>query len=69
MISNAIKYLSLKIEELDLQDLNISDHTKEYLIKYKNNYSCFISAYSQLLQKALKKLNTPVTESIFVDYG
>lgn len=69
MISNAIKELYLKLEELDVQNLNISDQTKDYLIKYKNNYPYFISAYSQLLQKALKKLNTPVIESIFVDYG
>jgi len=69
LISNAIRSLYFKINELDLQNLNISDHTEESLLKYVNNYSFYMSAYSQLLRKALKKINNSVNECIFVDYG
>jgi hypothetical protein len=69
LINNAIRSLHIKISELNLPGLEISDHTKDYLIKYTGNYSFFMSAYSQLFQKALKKMNKPVNKSVFVDYG
>ena len=69
LISNAIRSLSLRIKELDLQNLNISDNTREYLLKYMNNLPYFMSAFSQLLEKALRKINNPVSECVFIDYG
>jgi hypothetical protein len=69
LISNAIRSLYLKLNDLNLQNLNISDHIKEYLLKYINNYPFYMAVYSQLLQKALKKINNPVNECVFVDYG
>ena len=69
LISNAIRSLYLKINGLNLQNLNISNHTEDYLVKYINNYSFYMSAYSQLLRKALKKINNSVNECTFVDYG
>jgi hypothetical protein len=35
VISEAIKELFLRLYDLDLQNLNISDQTKDYLLKYK----------------------------------
>jgi 2-polyprenyl-3-methyl-5-hydroxy-6-metoxy-1,4-benzoquinol methylase len=69
LIINAIRCLRLKLNGLNPQNLNISENTREYLLKYKNNYSYYMSAYSQLLQKALQKINKSVDECIFVDYG
>jgi len=69
IINSAIKDLFFRLNELDIQNLGISDHIKQYLIKYINNYSYYMSAYSQLLQKALKKVKNPAAESVFADYG
>ena len=68
-IEVAIHNLHSKLGTLDIQNLQISDYNKEYLKKYIQNYSFYMSLYSQLLIKSLKKLNKPLAESIFVDYG
>jgi 2-polyprenyl-3-methyl-5-hydroxy-6-metoxy-1,4-benzoquinol methylase len=68
-INTAITDVFLKLHKLDLQKLNISDNSKQYLRKYKENSSFFISVYSQLLQKCLRRIKNPVGESVFVDYG
>jgi 2-polyprenyl-3-methyl-5-hydroxy-6-metoxy-1,4-benzoquinol methylase len=68
-INTAISALFLKLNVLDLQKLDISDNSKQYLRKFKENSSFFISAYSQLLQKCLRRIKNPVGESVFVDYG
>ncbi|MGD0583311.1 MAG: class I SAM-dependent methyltransferase [Bacteroidales bacterium] len=57
------------IRQIDLQDLNISGHSLQYLIRYRENSSFYKKAYAQLLEKAIKKLNKPVSESTFIDYG
>lgn len=69
LINNAIHSLKLKIDGLNSRELNISDHTREYLMKYKKGYPYFMSAYFQLLLKALGKIDDPVSECVFVDYG
>jgi Methyltransferase domain len=69
IIHEAIKKLFSKIKLLNPVKLNISDSNRIYLIKYINNYSFYMYLYSQLLLKALKKLNKPVSESSFIDYG
>ncbi len=69
IIHEAIEKLFSKIKLLNPVKLNISDSNRIYLIKYINNYSFYMSLYSQLLLKALKKLNKPVSESSFIDYG
>ncbi|MDP2338738.1 MAG: methyltransferase domain-containing protein [Bacteroidota bacterium] len=68
-INEAIDKLFAKIQLLNFRNLNISEYNRNYLIKYIDNYSYFMSFYAQLLQKALKKLNKPVSESTFIDYG
>lgn len=68
-ISHSVEKVFLKIKENDLQDFNISDHTREYLKKYCDNDLFYISTYSQLLKKAISNLNKPINESTFIDYG
>lgn len=68
-INSSAERIFSKIEEINPQNLNISDQSKEYLMKYIDNQSFFLSAYSQLLQKAILKLDRPVNESTFIDYG
>ena len=69
IISKAIDKLFSKIKVLNLHNLNISEYNRNYLKKYIDNYSFYMSLYSQLLLKALKKLNKPISESSFIDYG
>ncbi|RXP63284.1 methyltransferase domain-containing protein [Lutibacter sp. HS1-25] len=69
LIKNGVENLALKFEKINLNTLNISDYNKIYLQKYIDNYSFYMSMYSQLLTKAIKKLNKPISESIFIDYG
>jgi hypothetical protein len=66
IINEAGEKLYSKIQFLNLQNLNISEYNRNYLKKYIDNY---ISQYSLLFLKALKKLNKPVSESTFIDYG
>lgn len=69
IINEAIEKLFSKIQVLNPRNLNISEYNKNYLIKYIDNYSFYMSLYSQLLLKALLKLNKPISESSFIDYG
>jgi hypothetical protein len=68
-LNYSVEKVISKIKEIDLQDIEISDHTREYLKKYCDNDLFYISAYSQLLQKATCNLNKPINESTFIDYG
>lgn len=68
-INYSVRNIFSKIKEINLFDLNISDHSREYIIKYRENDLFYISAYSQLLQKAVCELDKPVNESTFIDYG
>jgi 2-polyprenyl-3-methyl-5-hydroxy-6-metoxy-1,4-benzoquinol methylase len=68
-INEAIEKLFSKIQLLNIQELNISEYNRNYLVKYVSNYAYYMSFYSQLLQKALRKLTRPVSECTFIDYG
>ena len=68
-IADSAKRLYLKLNDLNFNNLAISEYNKVYLKKYIDNFPFYISLYSQLLKKAIKKLNKPVSESVFVDYG
>ena len=68
-IEVAIKSLHSKLHKLEVKSLQISDYNKEYLKKYIHNYSFYMSLYSQLLHKSIKKLDKPISQSVFVDYG
>lgn len=69
LIYNASTRLYLKLKELELSSLNISEYNKNYVNKYLNNYLFYIPLYTQLLQKSISKLNKPISESTFIDYG
>ena len=69
MIDEAVRNLSFKFRQLDIKSLNISDDSKNYLLKYRGSFQFYMSMYSQLMAKALNKLNKPIGESTFIDYG
>lgn len=68
-ITNAVQRLSLKLHELDLEKLAISEYNRQYLKRYIDQYNFYMSIYSQLFSKAITRLNKPISESVFVDYG
>jgi hypothetical protein len=69
LISESFNNLFLKLDSLDIGNLDISEYNRDALKRYINNFSFYICLYSQLMQKALNKLNKPLHESTFVDYG
>jgi len=68
-IKKAIEKVSSKLQKINPYDLNISEYNQKYLEKYIENSSFYMFLYSQLLVKAIKKLNKPISESTFIDYG
>lgn len=69
LINQAIDNLSVKLRNLDLNKVSISDYNKRYLKDYIDNYEFFMPLYKKLLEKVINKLSKPVQESSFVDYG
>jgi 2-polyprenyl-3-methyl-5-hydroxy-6-metoxy-1,4-benzoquinol methylase len=68
-VKRAATLLELKLKKLSINNLSISAYNKRYLTDYVNNYQYYIFLYSQLLSKAIAKLNIPLEESTLVDYG
>ncbi|MGQ8337682.1 class I SAM-dependent methyltransferase [Sunxiuqinia sp. A32] len=68
-ITSAISRLKTKLLKVDPNLLEISDYNRNYLNKYIQDFDFYMTAYSQLLQKALRKLEKPIAESTFIDYG
>jgi len=68
-ISKAINELLLKFNNLNISELEISKYNQVYLKKYLDNYSFYTPLYAQLLTKAILKLDKPIHESVFIDYG
>lgn len=69
LIKNAISKLDRKLQKVDVSSLNISEYNQRYLQDYIDNFYFFMPLYEQLLQKVLLKLNKPIEESTFIDYG
>lgn len=69
LISNALDCFHLKFKSLDPNSIDISEHSRSSLLRFKEDFNFFISSYSQLLKIALDKLNHPADKSVFVDYG
>lgn len=69
LIDKAIKNLHEKISILDIDSLTISAYNRRYFKDYVNNFYFFMPLYKQLLYKSISKLDKPIGESVFVDYG
>lgn len=69
LINDAVNKLNIKLKNLDINSLDISEYNKKYLLQYLNYYDFYMSLYKQLLSKAINKLSKPITEAVFVDYG
>jgi len=65
----AAEKLKSDISFLNLARLKISDYNRDALNHFINNRSYYLSLYISLLDKALRKLNKPVSDSTFIDYG
>jgi len=68
-ITKSVTKLYLKLQDCNLSQLNISDYNRVYLKNYIDNYDFYMSIYTQLLSKSINKLNKPISESTFIDYG
>ncbi len=69
LIKSAIQRLHTKFNNLNVENLAISEYTRVYLKKYIDNYSFYMTLYADLLSKSVKKIHKPITQSVFVDYG
>jgi hypothetical protein len=69
LFSKPVENLYSKLKSLNPEELGISEPGRLYLEKYIRYYPYFMSFYSQLLDRAIEKLNKPVSESTFIDYG
>ena len=59
----------IKMQLLDQGSLDISDTSRNFLLKYIEHSRYFVSIYEQIMTKAIKKLTSPIDESTFIDYG
>lgn len=69
LIEASIKRLYLKMQGIEIQQMNISAYNKSYLKKYQDDFHFYMSLYAQLLVKSINKLKKPIAESTFIDYG
>ncbi len=68
-LQKTVEIVKVKIKSLDIDSLKISDYNKRYLKQYQQNIDYFLSSYKQLISNAISKLEKPVEEIIFLDYG
>lgn len=68
-VSDAAVKLHVKLKQIRINELQISDYNKRYLKDYIDHYPFYISIYTQLLLHALGELKRPAQESMMVDYG
>lgn len=68
-LSQATELVKNKITQLNIDLLQISLYNKRYLKHYQRNLDYYMDAYAQLLKKALSKLNAPINQAVFLDYG
>lgn len=68
-LQSAADRLYSKLSALSLDELDISEYNRSYLKRYVQHYRFYMSQYLQLMQKSIKHLYKPITESVFVDYG
>jgi hypothetical protein len=68
-VTKAAAIIKDKIINLDIDRLNISAYNTRYLKHYQQNLNFYLDSYSQLLLKAVSKLDIPVNKAVFLDYG
>ena len=68
-ITTAINELKECFHSLNMEQLPISEYTKNYLNEYLENYDFLMVQYRQLLVKAMARLSKPIDQSTFIDYG
>jgi 2-polyprenyl-3-methyl-5-hydroxy-6-metoxy-1,4-benzoquinol methylase len=68
-IENALKRLIEKLSGLNLKEIGISEYNQRYLEQYIKNFDFYAGLYRQLLMNAIRELNKPIDESVFIDYG
>lgn len=61
--------LSLRLQEIDYDQLPISDYNKQYISNLKPAMGYFMKIYSACLSKGFSIINCPPEKAILVDYG
>lgn len=68
-LTKATAIVKDKIINLDIDRLDLSAYNKRYFKQYQQSLDFYLDAYSQLLLKAISKLEIPVDKAVFLDYG
>lgn len=68
-INSAAGRLYKKLKDLDIADLDISDYSKEYLLKHSINLQGTLRKYSYILSWSLTPLTIPLNKYKIMDYG
>ncbi|APU61651.1 methyltransferase domain-containing protein [Clostridium botulinum] len=63
------RILFKKLRNIDIKSLKISDYNKRYLSEIINDAKFFLQVYSEILQSIITKINKPLDEVNFIDYG
>ena len=68
-IANASLNLARKLENLDINSLNISDYNKRYFSSYLVNLKGTLQRYTYLLLLCIKESSVSLDKFVFLDYG
>ena len=71
LINKKANDLWQKLAVLDISDSNIDDFGKTYFIKHHTGNRLFFSVQSSadIIYQSVKKINKPLSEIVFIDYG
>lgn len=68
-LDSAQKKIIERFNKIDLESLNLSEYTENYLIEKKARLKREMKLYGSLLFLTLRNCNIPLQDFVFVDYG
>ena len=69
LVNDAASRLYNKLNGIDLETLDISDYNKRYLRMYLKCLQSNLQMYSYILVWSITKIDIPLNELVFLDYG
>lgn len=69
IVDEAASRLYYKLEEIDIQSLDISDYNKRYFGYLLKNLKSNLQKYAYILVWSITKTDVPLNEFVFLDYG
>lgn len=69
MVNEAASRLHHKLEEIDLETLDISDYNKRYFGSLVGNLQSNLQKYAYILVWSITKIDVPLNKLVFLDYG